>query len=146
MLIGASRHARLRGVVAVAVLLALAGMVSACGQETVQTVGGGPTAKLECTQAVAGHSVDVVNIKLTCKVSDAASGDTMFKLRYSVKNGDGSPRSFDAICFGALKKGVGSCIQIYELVVPFDDGSASVQGELLPSQHPLGPLPLPPLS
>ena len=144
MLIGASRHARMRGVVAVAVLLALASLVSACGLGTVQTVGGGPIAKLECAQTVAGHGVDVVNMKLTRKVSDVTSGDTTFKLHCSVKNGNGSPRSFDAICFGGLKNGVGSCTQIYELVVPFDDGSALVQGELLPSHQPLGPLPLPP--
>lgn len=82
-------------------------------------------------------------MKLTCQASGAASGDTSFKLHYTIKDGNGNLRTFDATCDGALRNGVGTCAQTYALVVPFDSGSASVSGEFLPSHKALGPLPLP---
>lgn len=124
-------------------LLALASIFAGCGPTTAATVGGGPPAVLQCSQASVGHGVDVVNMKLTCHVSGAASGDSSFALHYSIKNGNGVPRTFDATCAGTLSNGAGTCTQTYALVVPFDSGSASVTGEFLPSHKQLGPMPLP---
>lgn len=123
--------------------LTLAVLTAGCGLTTVQTIGGGPPIALQCGQATAGHGVDVVTLKLTCKVSDAPSGDTSFQLHYSLKSGNGSLRHFDAVCEGALVNGTGTCTQTYALVVPFDSGSATVSGQLLPSHKALGPMPLP---
>jgi hypothetical protein len=124
-------------------LLALVSMVAACGLTRVETVGGGPPSTLQCSQTNAGHGVDVVNMKVTCQVSGAASGDTSFQLHYTLKSGTGTLRSFDATCSGALQDGKGTCTQTYALVVPFDSGSPSISGEFLPSHKGLGPLPLP---
>lgn len=119
--------------------LALAGSVAACGTSANENVGGGPPPKVECSQAMTGHGIDVVNTKLTCKVTGAASSDTTFTLHYAIKH-NGTPRPFDATCAGTLQNGAGTCTQTYALVVPFDSGSASVSGELLPSHHAVGPL------
>jgi len=104
--------------------------------------GGGAPAVLQCNQSAAGHGIDVVNMKLTCRASGAASSDTSFQLRYTIKNGNGQTRSFDATCVGTLVNGKGTCTQTYALVIPFDSGSATISGEFLPSQKALGPLPL----
>jgi hypothetical protein len=119
--------------------LALAGMVAACGTSTNVNLGGGPPPTVHCSEATVGHGVDVVNTKLTCTVSGAASSDTSFTLHYAIKH-NGSSRPFDATCDGKLQNGTGTCTQTYALVVPFDDGSATVSGELLPSHESVGPL------
>ena len=102
---------------------------------------GSPTT-LQCNQSTVGHGVDVVNMKLTCQASGAASGDTSFQLHYTIKNGVGQTHSLNATCTGALVNGAGTCTQTYALVVPYDTGSATINGEFLPSHTLLGPLPL----
>lgn len=139
----AKRPALLKSAALLTLVLALSSTLAACGLTTGATLGGGPPASLTCTQAMVGHGIDVVNAKLTCQVSGAASDDTSFQVHYSVKSGTGTPRSFDATCDGTLQNGAGSCTQTYALVVPFDAGSASVEGQLLPSHKALGPLQLP---
>ncbi|MGE5335489.1 MAG: hypothetical protein ACM3N4_12370 [Nitrososphaerota archaeon] len=138
-----SQHSGMPRIAVLVALLALASIFAGCGPTTAATVGGGPPAVLQCSQASVGHGVDVVNMKLTCHVSGAASGDSSFALHYSIKNGNGVPRTFDATCAGTLSNGAGTCTQTYALVVPFDSGSASVTGEFLPSHKQLGPMPLP---
>lgn len=143
MLMNCSRRSALLRSVALLVILAFASTLAGCGMLTAKSVDGGPPSVLQCNQASTGHGIDVVNMKLTCQASGAASGDTSFKLHYTIKHGNGNLRTFDATCDGALRNGVGTCAQTYALVVPFDSGSASVSGEFLPSHKALGPLPLP---
>lgn len=138
-----SRRSALLQSVALLVTLAFASTLAGCGMLTAKSVGGGPPSTLQCNQTSTGHGIDVVNMKVTCQASGAASGDTSFKLRYTIKDGNGNPRTFDATCDGALHNGAGTCTQTYALMVPFDSGSASVSGEFLPSHKLLGPLPLP---
>jgi hypothetical protein len=104
--------------------------------------GGGTPSELQCNEATTGHGVDVVNIKVTCQASGAATGDTSFALHYSVKGSNGQLRAFDATCGGPLVNGTGSCSQTYALVIPFDSTTGSISGEFLPSHKPLGPMPL----
>ncbi|HKW22041.1 MAG TPA: hypothetical protein VJO13_11730 [Ktedonobacterales bacterium] len=104
--------------------------------------GDGSPSVLQCNQSMEGHGVDVVNMKVTCQASGAAAGDTSFQLHYSIKR-NGASRTFDATCAGTLTNGAGGCTQTYALVVPFDDGPATISGEFLPSHKALGPMPLP---
>ena len=132
---------------ALAVVLAImvVGVLAGCSPLAIthaSASGGGAPAVLQCNQSNAGHGIDVVNMKLTCQASGAASGDTSFQLRYTIKNSNGQTRSFDATCVGTLVNGKGTCTQTYALVIPFDSGSATISGEFLPSQKALGPLPL----
>lgn len=128
-----------------ALMVVLVGVLSGCSPLEITRAtgsGGGAPAVLQCNQSAEGHGVDVVNMKLTCQASGAASGDTSFQLHYTIKKGDGQTRSLDATCEGTLANGEGTCMQTYALVVPFDSGTATISGEFLPSHKPLGPLPL----
>lgn len=138
-----SRRSALLQSVALLVILAFASTLAGCGMLTGKAKYIGPLSTLQCNQASTGHGIDVVNMKLTCQASGAATGDTSFKLHYTIKDGNGNPRAFDATCDGTLQNGAGTCTQTYALMVPFDSGSASVRGEFLPSHKLLGPLPLP---
>ena len=128
-------------VLALVVMGALAGCNPLALTRTSNGSNGVP-AVLQCNQSATGHGVDVVNMKLTCQASGAASGDTSFQLHYAIKNGNGQSRTFDATCVGTLIHAMGTCTQTYALVVPFDAGSATISGEFLPSHKTLGPLPL----
>jgi hypothetical protein len=131
----------LAGVLAIMVVGALAGCNPLEITHASQNSGSAP-AVLQCNQSITGHGVDVLNMKLTCQASGAAGGDTSFQLRYTIKNGNGQTRSFDATCVGTVVNGEGTCTQTYALVIPFDSGSATISGEFLPSHKALGPLPL----
>lgn len=137
------RRSLIAKLAALVAILALASTAAGCGMLTGYTVGGGPPSMLQCNQTAEGHGVDVINMKLTCQASGAASGDTSFQLHYSIKDGNGNTRTFDATCDGTLQNGAGSCSQTYALVVPFASGDATVSGEFLPSHKGLGPFPLP---
>lgn len=127
-----------------ALLVVLAGALSGCNLLALKRVGtAGPPSVLQCGQASVGHGVDVVNMKVTCQASGAAKGDTSFQLHYTLKDGNGHTRTFDATCTGTLVNGAGTCTQTYALVVPFDSGSPMVSGEFLPSHKSLGPMELP---
>lgn len=100
----------------------------------------GSTAALTCTVHTAeGSEDDETQQTLTCTVKQAPPTDTQFILHYGVRDPAGSLHSFTQTCNGVLRKGAGSCRQVYEFVFAFSPAPAPVTGESLPSHGALGP-------
>lgn len=99
------------------------------------------TAILTCAvHAAEGSEDDETQQTLTCTVKQAQPTDTQFILHYAVRDPAGSLHPFTQTCTGLLRKGTGSCSQIYEFVFAFSAVPAPVTGESLPSHGALGPV------
>jgi hypothetical protein len=98
------------------------------------------TASLTCSvHSAEGSEDDETQQTLTCTVKQAPPTDTQFILHYGARDPAGSVHSFTQTCSGLLRKGAGSCSQVYEFVFAFSPVPAPVTGEALPSHRALGP-------
>ncbi len=122
-------------------LLALV-VLGGCGMSP--TGPGSATPALSCTLTRDGHSIDTITYTVVCHVTHAAPGEKTFVLHVAFADGSGRTDAFDAPCAGTINDAAGSCSQSYVVRVPFSVASASVNGALMPSGRPLGPLTLTP--
>ncbi len=125
---------------ALAILVALASLLAACGSAQGQTSSGSsghPT--LACVSVIGGQGIDTIAARLTCKVTGATASDTSFQLQYRVTD-SGNHLSYSAVCAGELHNGAGSCTQTYVAPVPLSITPASVSGHAEPSNQTLGPV------
>ena len=122
-------------------LLALA-VLGGCGMSP--TVPGSAAPALSCTLTRDGHSIDTITYTVACHVTNAAPGYESFALHVAFADGSGRTNVLDAPCAGTINDGAGSCSQSYVVRVPFSVASATVNGALMPSRRPLGPLTLTP--
>jgi hypothetical protein len=132
---------RRRVPVFVTYLLALA-VLGGCGMSPTRPGSAAPA--LSCTLTRDGHSIDTITYTVACHVTNAAAGDKSFALHVAFADGSVGTNALDAPCAGTINDGVGSCSQSYVVRVPFGVASATVNGALMPSRRPLGPLTLTP--
>lgn len=99
---------------------------------------------LSCTLTRDGHSIDTITYIVACHVIHAAPGEKTFVLHVAFADGSGRTNAFDAPCVGTINAAAGSCSQSYVVRVPFGVASATINGALMPSGRPLGPLTLTP--
>ena len=99
------------------------------------------TAILTCAvHAAEGSEDDETQQTLTCTVKQAQPTDSQFILHYGVRDPAGSLHPFAQTCTGLLRKGTGSCSQVYEFVFALSAVPAPVTGESLHSHGALGPV------
>jgi hypothetical protein len=119
-------------------------VLGGCGMSP--TGPGGATPALSCALTrEGGHSIDTITYTVACHVTHAAPGEKTFALHVAFADGSGRTDAFDAPCAGTINDAAGSCSQSYVVRVPFSVASASVNGALMPSGQPLGPLTLTPM-